>query len=199
MPPVKLPAWLQRIVAVMGGGGLFVVAFLDSSVLSFPFVTDALVFQLAYSNPARMPYYIAMAAIGSLAGCIWLYLLAKKGGETYFHHHAGGRAEQIKNWVDSHAFLSVSIPALLPPPFPFKIFVLAQGVFQVPLRTFVLSILFSRSLRYLIEGVLAVRYGDSALRFMMTHSAAFAISILVVLVVMFVITRLSLGHPKHGR
>jgi len=183
----------------MGGGGLFVVAFLDSSVLSFPFITDALVFQLAYSNPARMPYYIAMAAIGSLAGCIWLYLLAKKGGEAYFHHHAGGRAGQIKDWVDSHAFFSVSIPALLPPPFPFKIFVLAQGVFQVPLRTFVLSILFSRSLRYLIEGILAVRYGDSALRFMMTHSAAFAISILVVLVLMFVITRFSLGHPKHER
>ena len=92
MKQPKLPPWLQRFVAVMGGGGLFVVAFLDSSVLSFPFVTDALVFQLAFTNPARMPYYVAMAAAGSLAGCVWLYLLAKKGGEAYFHRHAGGRA-----------------------------------------------------------------------------------------------------------
>jgi membrane protein YqaA with SNARE-associated domain len=183
----------------MGGGGLFVVAFLDSSVLSFPFVTDALVFQLAYTNPARMPYYVAMASIGSLAGCIWLYLLAKKGGEAYFHRHAGGRAAKIKDWVDSHAFLSVFIPAILPPPFPFKIFVLAQGVFQVPLRTFVLSILSGRALRYLVEGILAVRYGDAALRFMIAHSAAFGIAIVVAMLLLFLISRLSLGHPGHNR
>jgi membrane protein YqaA with SNARE-associated domain len=195
MKQPKLPPWLQQIVAAMGGGGLFVVAFLDSSVLSFPFVTDALVFQLCYTNPARMPYYVAMASIGSLAGCIWLYLLAKKGGEAYFHRHAGGRAAKIKDWVDSHAFLSVFIPAILPPPFPFKIFVLAQGVFQVPLRTFVLSILLSRGLRYLVEGILAVRYGDAALRFMIAHSAAFGIAIVVTMLLLFLISRLSLGHP----
>jgi membrane protein YqaA with SNARE-associated domain len=199
MKQPKLPPWLQRIVAAMGGGGLFVVAFLDSSVLSFPFVTDALVFQLAYTNPARMPYYVAMAAIGSLAGCVWLYLLAKKGGEAYFHRHAGGRAAKIRDWVDSHAFLSVAIPAILPPPFPFKIFVLAQGVFQVPLRTFVVSILVSRGLRYLVEGILAVRYGDAALRFMVEHSAAFGISILVAMLMLFLIGRLTLGHAKATR
>jgi membrane protein YqaA with SNARE-associated domain len=199
MKQVKLPAWLQRFVAVMGGGGLFVVAFLDSSVLSFPFVTDALVFQLAFTNPARMPYYVAMAAIGSLAGCVWLYLLAKKGGEAYFHRHAGGRAGKIKEWVEGQAFLSVFIPAILPPPFPFKIFVLAEGVFQVPLRTFVVSILFGRGLRYLVEGLLAVRYGDVALRFMMTHSAAFGGSMVAILLLLFLISRLSLGHPKSSR
>ncbi|HSY59305.1 MAG TPA: VTT domain-containing protein [Terriglobales bacterium] len=199
MKQPKLPPWLQRFVAVMGGGGLFVVAFLDSSVLSFPFVTDALVFQLAFTNPARMPYYVAMAAAGSLAGCVWLYLLAKKGGEAYFHRHAGGRAGRIKEWVEGHAFLSVFIPAILPPPFPFKIFVLAEGVFQVPLRTFVLSILFGRGLRYLVEGLLAVRYGDAALRFLMTHSAAFGASMVAVLVLVFLISRLSLGHPKSAR
>src|SRR5271157_3678552 len=162
MKQVKLPGWLQKLVSVMGGGGLFAVAFFDSSVLSFPFVTDGLVIQLSIAVPAKMPYYAAMAAAGSLCGCIWLYLLAKKGGEAYFHQHASGRAEQVKKWVDSHAFLSVFIPAILPPPFPFKIFVLAEGVFQVPLRTFVLSILFGRGLRYLVEGLLAVRYGDTA-------------------------------------
>lgn len=199
MKQPKLPPWLQRFVATMGGTGLFVVAFLDSSVLSFPFVTDALVFQLAYTNPARMPYYVAMAALGSLAGCVWLYLLAKKGGEAYFHRHAGGRAGKIKEWVDSHAFLSVFIPAILPPPFPFKIFVLAQGVFQVPLRTFVISILLSRGLRYFVEGILAVRYGDAALRFMIEHSAAFGASIVAALLLLFLISRVSLGHPNPTR
>src|ERR1700693_6055336 len=173
MHPHELPSCLQHLGETMGGGGLFLVAFLDSSVLSFPFVTDALVIQLSYVHPNRMPYYAGMASIGSLAGCIWLYLLAKKGGEAYFHRHAGGRAAKIKKRADRHAFLSVFNPVILPPPFPFKIFVLAQGVFQVPLRTFVLSILLSRGLRYLVEGILAVRYGDVALRFMINHSAAF--------------------------
>jgi membrane protein YqaA with SNARE-associated domain len=185
MKPKKLPGWLQSLVTVMGGGGLFVVAFFDSSVLSFPFVTDALVMQLSFANPARMPYYAAMAAAGSLAGCIWLYLLAKKGGEAYFHRHATGRAEQIKEWVDAHAFLSVFIPAILPPPLPFKIFVLAEGVFQVPLRTFVLAILLGRGLRYFAEGVLAVRYGDAVLEFLLAHARIFAISAVAALLLVY--------------
>jgi membrane protein YqaA with SNARE-associated domain len=192
-----LPGWLQNLVAVMGGGGLFVVAFFDSSVLSFPFITDALVMHLSFANPARMPYYAAMAAAGSLAGCIWLYLLAKKGGEAYFHRHAAGRAEKVKEWVDEHAFLSVFVPAILPPPLPFKIFVLAEGVFQVPLRTFIFAILFGRGLRYLAEGILAVRYGDVTLVFLKVHSAAVGLSVAGVLLLMFLFSRLASrsSHP----
>jgi len=196
MTPKKLPGWLQKLVAVMGGGGLFVVAFLDSSVLTFPFVTDALVMHLSHANPLRMPYYAGMAAAGSLAGCIWLYLLAKKGGEAYFHRHATGRAEQIKEWVDKHAFLSVFIPGILPPPMPFKIFVLAEGVFQVPLRTFILALLLGRSLRYFAEGLLAVRYGDATLRFLVAHSIAFAVSVVVMFLAVYAIGRwFSRGSP----
>jgi len=196
MIPKKLPGWLQNLVAVMGGGGLFVVAFLDSSVLTFPFITDALVMQLSFANPLRMPYYAAMAASGSLAGCIWLYILAKKGGEAYFHRHASGRAERVKEWVDSHAFLSVFIPGILPPPMPFKIFVLAEGVFQVPLRTFVLAILLGRGLRYFAEAALAVRYGEATLRFLMAHSVAFAISVVAALLVLYVVSRwISIDAP----
>src|SRR5271163_1312913 len=171
----KLPHWLQHIVAVMGGGGLFLVAFLDSSVLSFPIVTDGLVIELSIQKPARMPYYCAIAAIGSLAGSIWLYLLAKKGGEAFFHRRAGSGARKAKQWVQRNAFLSVFIPSILPPPFPFKIFVLAEGVFQVPLETFVLALLCGRALRYFLEGILAVRYGNAALPFLMAHRIAFAL------------------------
>ena len=125
--------WLQHFVAVMGGGGIFAVAFLDSSVLSFPFITDALVMKMCIDKPSRMLYYAAMATLGSLLGCIWIYWLAKKGGEVYFHRHGGRYALKAKRWVDSHAFLSLFIPAILPPPMQFKVFVLAEGVFQVPL------------------------------------------------------------------
>jgi membrane protein YqaA with SNARE-associated domain len=195
MNKLKLPGWLQKTVAVMGGGGLFVVAFLDSSVLSFPFVTDALVIELSLQRPARMPYYAAMAALGSLLGCIWLYLLAKKGGEAYFHRHAGAHASRARRWVDNNAFLSVFVPAILPPPMPFKIFVLAEGVFQVPLRTFILALLLGRGLRYFAEGILAVRYGDATLHILVSHSRAFALSVVAVLLLLYVAKRLLLRDP----
>jgi membrane protein YqaA with SNARE-associated domain len=195
MNHLKLPHWLQHIVAVMGGGGLFLVAFLDSSVLSFPIVTDGLVIELSIQKPARMPYYCAMAALGSLAGSIWLYLLAKKGGEAFFHRRAGKGALKAKHWVQHNAFLSVLIPSILPPPFPFKIFVLAEGVFQVPLRIFVSALLLGRSVRYFGEGILAVRYGDAALPFLITHKTDFALAILGVLVVLYGVGRLLVHSP----
>jgi len=190
MNPPKLPAWLQKSVAVLGGGGLFLVAFFDSSVLSFPFIPDALVIDLSIQRPARMPYYAGMAALGSLAGCIWLYLLAKKGGEAFFWRRAGGAAERAKQWVQSNAFLSVLIPGILPPPSPFKVFVLAAGVFQVPLRTFVLALLLGRGLRYFGEGILAVRYGDATLLFLMAHKIGFTLSVLAALLLLYVAGRL---------
>ncbi len=137
-----------------------------------------------------MPYYAAMAALGSLAGCIWLYLLAKKGGEAFFRRRAGGAAERAKRWVQSNAFLSVLIPGILPPPFPFKVFILAEGVFQVPLRTFVLALLLGRGLRYFAEGILAVRYGDAALLFLMAHKIGLALSVVAVLLLLYVASRL---------
>jgi membrane protein YqaA with SNARE-associated domain len=188
MNAIKMPHWLAVIVATMGGGGLFVATFLDSSVLTLPFIADGLVIDLSIQKPARMPYYCAMAALGSLAGCIWIYLLAKKGGEAYFHRHKG--AHKVKGWVQKNAFLSVFIPSILPPPFPFKIFVIAEGVFQVPLKTFVLALLLGRALRYFVEGILAVKYGDAVLVFLMAHKVACALSVLGILLVLYAAGRL---------
>lgn len=199
MKPPKFPLWLQQLVAVMGGGGLFVVTFLDSSVLSFPFIADALVIELSSEHPARMPYYAAMAALGSLAGCVWLYLLAQKGGEAYFHRRAGKVAIKAKRWVDSNAFLSVFIPAILPPPFPFKVFVLAEGVFQVPLRTFVVALLLGRGFRYLAEGFFGVKYGQQALVFLTTHGGAFVIATIILFLVLFAIVRIFVHDKPDSR
>lgn len=189
MNQVKLPMWLQHLVATLGGVGLFAVAFLDSSVLSFPVVADLLVIESSVQNHARMPYYAVMATIGSLSGCIWLYLLAKKGGEAMFRRHAGEWAERVRSWVDSNAFLSAFVPALLPPPLPFKAFVVAQGVFQVPLRTFVIALLVGRGLRYLAEGLLAVRYGQQATVFLLQHGRTAALATVLVVVLLYFLGR----------
>ena len=146
MKQLKLPAMVAAFGRGDGRRRNFPGGISDSSVLSFPFITDALVMRLCMERPARMLYYAAMATLGSLLGCIWIYWLAKKGGEAYFHRHGGRAALKAKRWVDNHAFLSLFIPAILPPPMQFKVFVLAEGVFQVPLRTFVLALVLGRGL-----------------------------------------------------
>ena len=182
-------------MATLGGGGLFVLAFLDSSVLSFPLMTDLIVLEQSILHPARMPYYTAMATLGSLAGCVWLYLIAKKGGEAYFHSKAGRHGARIRAWVERNAFLSVAVPAILPPPMPFKVFVLASGVFQVPLRTFVLALLVGRGVRYFAEGLLAVRYGEAATRFLIEKKDQFAGIVLALMLVSYLLSRWLFCRP----
>jgi len=164
-----LPHWLQAIVASAGGLGLFLIAFLDSSVLTFPVINDLLLIDLSIRYPARMPYYAAMATVGSVAGCVLLYYIARKGGEAMFHKHAGPRARHIHAWINRNGFVSILVTALLPPPTPFKVFVIAAGALEMPLRTFVLGLLAARAIRYFGEGFLAIRYGDQAGNFLLTH------------------------------
>jgi membrane protein YqaA with SNARE-associated domain len=199
MQPIKFPPWLQQIVATMGGGGLFLVTFLDSSILSFPILADALVIRLSMTNPARMPYYAIMAALGSLAGCILLYLLARKGGEVYFRRHAGGKASRIRHWVEKNAFLSIFLPAILPPPVPFKPFILAAAVFQVPLGTFVIALLLGRGLRYLAEGILAVKYGEATLHFILNHGRVFAVSALGLVLLLYLVHLAFFRDSSHAQ
>ncbi|HVB33155.1 MAG TPA: VTT domain-containing protein [Patescibacteria group bacterium] len=175
----QLPLWLRTLVGSLGGLGLFVIGFFDSSILSFPFVNDLLLIQFTIHDPRLMPYYVMMATLGSLAGCYWLYFLAKKGGAAMYRRSAGSRAERIHGWVQRYKFLSVAIPSILPPPFPFKPFVLAAGLFQIPLESFTLALVIGRGLRYTIEGLLAVYFGQQAGRFFVENKLEFILLVIV--------------------
>ncbi|HVA71764.1 MAG TPA: hypothetical protein VNF02_01535 [Candidatus Limnocylindrales bacterium] len=194
----KMPAWLTRIVAILGGSGLFVIAFLDSSILSFPFVTDLLFMDFVIHRPGRVVYYASMATAGSLAGCIWLYLLAKKGGEAYRKKRGLKSGGRIRHWVHQHAFLSVFVPAILPPPMQFKLFVIAEGVVEVPLRTFVLGILSGRGLRYALEGFFAIEYGEKVAQIMLQHKVASLVVPIVLISLIYFLSRWLLrpGAPE---
>lgn len=189
MKAPKLPGWLTHMVSAIGGAGLFVVAFLDSSVLSFPFITDLLFIDFVLQHPGRMLYYAGMAAAGSLAGCIWLYLLAKKGGEAYRRRHGHEAPGRIQGFVHRNAFLSVFLPSILPPPFPFKAFVIAEGVAQVPVRTFVVGVLVGRGLRYTVEGLFALKYGHAVENVMMQHKVIMIATPLILIGAICVLTR----------
>jgi len=168
----KLSGWKQKIVAfagTLGAPGLFLISFLDSSVLTFPVINDLLLIELSLQHPARMPLYALMALLGSVLGCVLLYFIARKGGEAYFHRKAGERGKAIRHWVERNGFGGMLVAALLPPPTPFKIVVFAAGVFEVPLLSFVSAVGIARLIRYFGVGYLAVKYGNNALPFLAQH------------------------------
>ena len=195
LPKFRLPAWLQAIVASAGGLGLFLIAFLDSSVLTFPVINDLLLIDLSIRNPARMPYYAFMATIGSVGGCLLLYYLARKGGEAMFRKAAGPRAEKIHAWINRNGFVSILVTALLPPPNPFKVFVIAAGALETPVQQFALGLLVARGIRFFGEGYLAVRYGDQAGPFLLTHKLEVSIGAFLVVAVLYLASRYAFRQP----
>lgn len=193
---IKLPEWLMQLVAPLGGVGIFAVAFLDSSILSFPIINDLLVIHLSYRNPSAMVYYASMATLGSLGGSIVLYWLARKGGEAMFRRRAGRRAERIRRWLDRNSFLAVAIPSILPPPMPFKAFVIAAGVFQIRQRVFVAALVVGRGCRYFAEGILAVRYGADAVRFVGENKLLFTAIMFAFILASYFVSRMLLGKGQ---
>ena len=162
--------WIYGFALAIGGPGLFTIAFLDSSFVSLPQINDILVVLMVTGNKALMPYYAAMATLGSVAGCWVIYSLAKKGGETFLGRRLRpGHAERALALYKRHGLLALMVPALLPPPAPFKLFVLMAGVAKVRPLQFVVAIGVARGARYLALGLLTIRYGDAAQELMQTH------------------------------
>ena len=174
--------WVYGLALSLGGPGLFVVAFLDSSFISLPQINDLLVVLMVVRDKAWMPYYAAMATFGSVAGCYVLYLIAERGEEFLAKRMTAPRAERALAAYRKHGVLALMVPAILPPPAPFKLFVLMAGAAEVRPLQFVLSIAVARGVRYLVLGALAVRYGDAALELMRTRGRVVAIWVAVIIV-----------------
>lgn len=196
--PHPLTGWKQKIVTfagALGAPGLFLISFLDSSVLSFPIINDLLLIELSIQHPLRMPLYAFMAGVGSVLGCVLLYFIARKGGEAFFHKKAGERAHSIRQWVENNGFLGMLVAALLPPPTPFKVFVFAAGVFEVPLWSFTSAIALARAIRYFGVGYLAIRFGDQALPYLTQHKLQVLLFLIAIIAISYLLSRLIL-RPK---
>jgi membrane protein YqaA with SNARE-associated domain len=171
-------AWIQGVAVTLGGPGLFIIGFLDSSFLSFPEVNDLLLVGMVMKHPHRLPFYALMATLGSVCGCLAIYYVARKGGETFlrkrFKEHHVDRGLKL---FQKYGLLVLIIPALLPPPAPFKIFVLMAGVAAIPLWQFVTAIAVARGVRYFGEGLLAVWYGDRAFAYLHEHAKPIGFSL----------------------
>jgi LPXTG-motif cell wall-anchored protein len=163
----RITAWIQAFAVSVGGPGIFVIAFFDSSFLSFPEVNDLLIILMVVEHPQRMVYYATMATLGSIAGCLALYFVARKGGQALLRKRfSSGTIEWGSSLMRKYGALALIVPALLPPPAPFKIFVLLAGVADVPLRTFIIAIAVGRGVRYFGEGILALMWGEQAIDYL---------------------------------
>lgn len=191
--PADLSGWVQQLVVALapfGGWGLFVIAFLDSSFLTFPIINDLLVVGLSIRRPERMLFYATMASAGSILGCLVIYYLSKKGGEVILRRKAQpGQIERISRWYEKYEFLTIAIPAVLPPPTPFKVFIISAGVFQVRLRHFLTAIVLGRSIRYYLEGFLAIRYGEQALTYVRQNFLQVSLIAVLLVAAAFLIIR----------
>jgi membrane protein YqaA with SNARE-associated domain len=166
-----LALWLRTYIISMpmyiAAPMMIIVGALDSSLLSLPEINDYLVVaRCTYDHKAAL-YFPLFAAIGSVIGCLILYTIMRRGGQAVLRGRF--RAEHIERVERVYArfgFLAIAVPALLPPPMPFKIFVATAGALEYPRWRFILTVMIARSLRYYVEGVLAVFYGERVLRFL---------------------------------
>ena len=175
----RIGDWARGLALTMGAPGLCLVAFLDSSFLSLPEITDLLVVWMVTRNPARVIVYVLAATVGSLAGCLLMYFIGRKGGEALIRKRfAPARVERAMAAFDRHGVLVVLIPAILPPPAPFKIFVILAGLAGISPAKFTTAIVIGRGSRYLVLGLLAVEYGEQALAYVEEHGFVAAVVVI---------------------
>ena len=180
-----------------GGLGLFIIAFLDSTFLPFPSVNDLLLMALSIELPSRMMYYATMSTFGSVVGCVVLYVIAKKGEEAAFHRRVGKRGAAIRHWIEKYGFVSMMVAALLPPPTPFKFFVLAAGALGMAMRPFVVAVILARAVRFYGEGYFSVRYGQYAIQLLTEHKLVFVLGSIASVVLLYGAMHLLLDRHAH--
>jgi membrane protein YqaA with SNARE-associated domain len=172
--------WLQVTLLPYGGPGLFVLAVCDSSFLSLPEVNDLLLMYFSIQEPRLMLVYASFTTAGSVVGCLMLYTVGRKGGEAVLRRRLSGeRMDRFRSGYARFGILAVVIPSLLPPPTPFKVFVLSAGAFGVPTGRFLVAVLIGRSLRYFGQGVLAVLYGEAAIAWVRDNAAPVGVGLSV--------------------
>src|SRR5215212_658952 len=173
---------------------MIIIGALDSSLLSLPEINDYLVVGRCYKYPSAAFYFPLFAATGSVLGCHILYTIVRRGGQAVLRKRFPLQSiKRVERAYERFGFFAIAIPAILPPPLPFKIFVATAGALEYPRWKFLLTVMIARSVRYYVEGVLAVFYGRRVLIFMKDNGLAIlsivATVALVALIIYIVINR----------
>jgi|SRR5450631_4650946 membrane protein YqaA with SNARE-associated domain len=194
---IRYTAFLWAILQPLGAWGVFAVAALDGAAVGLPM--DVVVGGYVAQNHARLLLYVLMASAGSALGSLVVYGIGYKGGEELLRKRVSPeRFEKLHAAFEKHPFWSLMFPAMLPPPTPFKLFVLSAAVAEMSLSHFLLAIFLGRTVRFLLLGILVVKFGPGVVntfRIFFTHHFHWVlIAIAVGLAVWLVI-----GRWKGGR
>lgn len=151
-------AWVLATMKVLGIWGVFVIAFADSALIGMP--VDFIIATYVYHDRKRILLYVALAAFASAVGSIPLYLIGYAGGEKVLRKRISEeRFLKIHRSFERHEFWALMFPGMLPPPLPFKIFVLAAAVFEMKFRDFLIAIFLGRCVRFFTLSVLVLYFG----------------------------------------
>jgi len=153
---------LSDFLIAFGPFGLFAVALLDSTFVPLPSSADALMLLLSAANPRWMVFYAVLATSGSALGCLILYLVARRAGVRALAKFSEPKQKRVKALIDRYDMIAVLVASLLPPPFPFKLFVVSAGVFRFSVMRFMIAIVSGRGIRFLLVGYFALLYGERA-------------------------------------
>ena len=167
---IPIGRWLERYVIALpvyyAAPAMILIGALDSSLLSLPEINDYLVVGRCIKQPSAVFYFPMFAAIGSVLGCLLLYTIMRRGGQALLRRRfKRENIEKVERAYARYGFLAIAIPALLPPPMPFKIFVATAGTLEYPRWKFLVTVMIARAFRYYVEGILAVYYGRRVLSF----------------------------------
>jgi membrane protein YqaA with SNARE-associated domain len=174
----RYTAWIWGLLQHLGIWGVFVIAFSDSALLGMP--VDAIVAAYVYRDHKRFLFYILLASLGSALGSIPLYIIGYLGGEKVLRQRISEeRFLRIHRSFEQHEFWALMFPAMLPPPTPFKIFVLGAAVFEMKFRDFLIAIFAGRFVRFLILSLLTLWLGPHVVDLMSTLFRRHGIWILI--------------------
>ena len=193
--PIKWLTRLSEYLITFGAFGLFAVALLDSTFVPLPSSTDALMLLLSTTYPSWMLLYAFMATSGSALGCWILYLISRRAGARALNRFSEAKQQRVKNWIEKYDAFAVLVATLLPPPFPFKLFVVSAGVFRFSLLRFMLAIIVGRAFRFLLEGYFAVRYGAQAKEILAKYYPFIGLGF-AVLIILYLVLRQKLKKPE---
>ena len=173
----RLAAWAKGLPLVLGGPGVFLVAFIDGSFLTLPEINDIMVVAAAATHPGALFYYAALITLGSVAGTYVVFMLARKGGEAFVHRRVKPEHfARMRRFVDRYGFLAICVAALLPPPVPFKLMVLVAGGAAMATGKLLLAVALGRAVRYFGEGILALHYAEPVVAFIRANGRSIAIA-----------------------
>lgn len=181
---------LSESLVAFGPFGLFAVAVLDSSFVPLPSSADALMLLLSTTHPRWMVLYAVIATAGSAVGCWILYFVSQRAGARALSRFSEAKQKRVRELIERYDMLSVLVATLLPPPFPFKLFVITAGVFRFSLLRFMIAIVAGRLFRFLLEGYLAVRYGAEAKAILAKYYPWIALAMAISVVLFMVLRKL---------